>query len=155
MEIKLVQDKLQKKEIAASILEALPDWFGIPESTQNYINEGMDKPFFAAFEGDKAVGFLVMKENNQYTAEIYVMGILMDYHRKGIGRALVSEAIRWSAEQGYEYLMVKTLDGSHPDLYYARTRQFYLAMGFRPLECIPEIWGKENPCLILVQSIRK
>jgi len=50
-------------------------------------------------------------------------------------------------------LQVKTLDKSHPDKNYACTRKFYEAMGFRPLECIPELWGKDNPCLIMVMYI--
>jgi len=38
-------------------------------------------------------------------------------------------------------------------MYYAATRAFYLAMGFRELECIPEIWGSENPCMVMIMSI--
>jgi GNAT superfamily N-acetyltransferase len=155
MDIKHIQDKQQKTEIAAAILEALPDWFGIPESTLSYIKESADMPFLAAFDGGKPVGFIVIKENNPYTAEIYVMGILTAYHRLGIGRALVQEALEWAKERSFELLEVKTLDESHPDIYYARTRQFYRAMGFLPLECVPEIWGKENPCLILVRKVSK
>lgn len=110
-------------------------------------------PLFAVYFQSKAVGFIVIKENNQYTAEIYVMGVDPNYHRRGIGRTLVSGIIKWCREQGYEYLQVKTLDESHPDKNYARTRKFYEAMGFRPLECIPELWGENNPCLIMVMYI--
>jgi len=31
------------------------------------------------------LGFISIKENNPYTAEIYVMGVLPDYHNQGIG----------------------------------------------------------------------
>ena len=37
----------EKAAIAASILHALTEWFGIPESTENYISESKDLPFFA------------------------------------------------------------------------------------------------------------
>ena len=34
-----------KAHITRTILEALPDWFGIPESTEEYIADSMGKPF--------------------------------------------------------------------------------------------------------------
>ena len=33
-------------------------------------------------------------------------------------------------------------------------RQFYSSLGFLPLEEFPELWGKENPCLMLVKVIQ-
>lgn len=154
MDIKEIHEKEQKREISAYILKALPNWFGIPENTEEYINRSTNLPFFAAMDKSRPLGFISLKENNQYTAEIYVMGILPDYHRQGVGRALFNSALSWAKEKGYEFLQVKTLDESHPDIYYARTRKFYFSMGFRPLECFPELWGKENPCLIMVQYIK-
>ena len=154
MNVVEIYDRQQKMEISTVILNSLPNWFGIPESTQEYINKSSNLPFFAAMNESKPLGFISIKENNQYTAEIYVMGVLPDYHKQGIGRALFNRAMRWIKEHGYEFLQVKTLDASHPDIYYARTRKFYLSMGFKPLECFPELWGKENPCLIMVQYIR-
>lgn len=50
--IRKIKNKEEKKEIARVILEDLPEWFGLPESTENYIEEGEDLPFWAAFEGD-------------------------------------------------------------------------------------------------------
>ncbi len=154
MEIKEIEDKKRKSEIATRILEALPEWFGIPEATQMYINESCNQPFFAAMEEAEPVGFISMKVNNQYTAEVFVMGILREYHKRGIGRALFDKVYTWAKNNGYEYLQVKTLDASHPDVHYTGTRNYYLSMGFRPLECIPELWGEENPCLIMVQHIK-
>ncbi len=153
MYIKEIHDKQEKIKISTSILKSLPDWFGIPESTQEYIKVSSKLPFFAAMDESKPVGFISIKENNQYTAEIYVMGVLPDYHKQGIGRGLFNKVSDWSKENGYEFLQVKTLDESHPDVYYAGTRKFYLSMGFKPLECFPELWGKENPCLIMIQHI--
>ena len=37
MEILQISDDIEKKNIARFILEALPDWFGIPESRDEYI----------------------------------------------------------------------------------------------------------------------
>lgn len=54
-----------------------------------------------------------------------------------------------------KFLMVKTLGESHPDVNYKSTREFYYKAGFFPLEEIKEIWGKENPCLIMVKVVTK
>ena len=56
--------------------------------------------------------------------------------------------------QGIEYLQVKTLSDTHPDAAYARTRAFYMAVGFRPLEEFKTLWNEENPCLLMVKSVR-
>ena len=142
MIIKEIFDRQEKKEISSSILEALPHWFGIQASRQEYINESSNLPFFVAMDESNPLGFISIKENNPYTAEIYVMGVLPDCHN-----------LQWAKEKGYEFLQVKTLDASHPDIYYAKTREFYTAVGFKPLECLAELWGKENPCLIMIQHI--
>ncbi len=153
MNIAEVLDEQKKIEISTRILESLSDWFGIPESTQEYIKESARMPFYAAFDESKPIGFISLKENNKYTAEIYVMGVLSEYHKQGIGRALFNKVFNLAKEKRYQFLQVKTLDETHPDVNYAITRKFYLSVGFKPLECLPELWGKENPCLIMVQSI--
>jgi hypothetical protein len=57
------------------------------------------------------------------------------------------------AGSGVEFLQVKTLSASHPDEGYARTRAFYLARGFRPLEEFPHLWSPGNPALQLIKSL--
>lgn len=41
--IRIVDDIEEKQRIARSILTALPEWFGIPESTENYIRESANE----------------------------------------------------------------------------------------------------------------
>jgi hypothetical protein len=48
---------------------------------------------------------------------------------------------------------VKTLAPSDPDPGYEATRAFYAAAGFRPLETLPQVWGPENPCLLMVRPL--
>ena len=103
--------------------------------------------------GEKAIGFLALKSNNLYTAELYVLGILQEYHRKNIGRSMVARAEQYLREHNYRFLMVKTLSDSSDDESYAKTRRFYTSLGFYPLEEIAELWGKENPCLIMVKNL--
>jgi ribosomal protein S18 acetylase RimI-like enzyme len=48
-------------------------------------------------------------------------------------------------------MQVKTLGPSRPDEHYAKTRAFYEALGFRPLEEFKQIWDENNPCLVMVK----
>lgn len=153
IEIKTIDNDQLKSDITDIILHQLPNWFGIEESTQEYIKGVKGKVFYAVYDGNDVVGFICLKMNNPYTAEIYVMGILEQYHRHGIGRNLVNIAEQYIKENLYKFFMVKTLGESSDDESYRRTRTFYRSVGFHPLEEIKEIWGEENPCLIMVKHI--
>src|SRR5665647_302175 len=74
------------------------------------------------------------------------------HHRAGIGRRLVAAAEAELAADGVWLLQVKTLGPSDPDPSYRGTRGFYAAMGFAPLEELPDLWPG-NPCLILVKTL--
>lgn len=135
-----------------SILRALPQWFGIEAAIVEYMRDIETLQTFVALDGDRAVGFLALAFHNPYTAEVHVMGVLPGYHRQGIGTALIERAEAIAREAGCEYLEVKTLGPSHPDLHYARTRDFYMRCGFRPLEELADLWPG-NPCLIMVKRL--
>lgn len=53
---------------------------------------------------------------------------------------------------GVRLLEVKTQGPSRPDGHYARALQFYLALGYEPLEDLLDYWPG-NPCLILVKVL--
>jgi GNAT superfamily N-acetyltransferase len=131
----------------------LPEWFGIETGIQRYVEDIDHLPTFLARSKGSVVGFLSLKQHNPYSAEVYVMGVKQEAQRHGIGKALMEGAQTWAREQGSEYLQVKTLGPSHDDASYARTRAFYLAMGFRPLEEFMQIWDENNPCLILIKHL--
>ena len=153
MHIKEVAVAEEKSNICNAVLRALPDWFGVERSVVDYAAGVRDKPFYAVFDGDHAIGFAAVKIHNPHTAEIYVMGMLEAYHRCGVGRKLVQICEDFCREHGMEFLTVKTVDESVEDIHYERTRQFYQAMGFKPLEVFPLHWNKDNPCLFLTMHI--
>ena len=144
---------LGKASVCEPILRALPDWFGIEEATLRYVEEIERLPTWLASASDDVTGFLTLKEHNEFSSEIYVMGVRPEAHRQGIGRALVKTSERYLRQRGAEYLLVKTLGASHPDSNYAKTRAFYLEMEFRPLEELKELWGEDIPCLLMVKSL--
>lgn len=147
-----VQSPEEKIAISSKILYSLPEWFGLPESTAEYIETCRSLPFWAEYRDGSPIGFLAMQETSPYTAELYVMGVLKEYHRQGVGRALFAAFQEYAKSEGYEYLQVKTIDaGRYPE--YDRTRLFYESLGFRKLETFPTLWDEWNPCLVLIQSV--
>jgi GNAT superfamily N-acetyltransferase len=141
--------------ICLPILRALPEWFGIEAALLHYEQEIEALPTFLAYSGEAALGFLSLKQHFPESAEIYVMGVHPTAHRLGIGRALLQAAEEYLRQAGAAYLQVKTLAPSHPDPGYARTRAFYRAAGFIPLEEFSQIWDASNPCLILVKRLEE
>ena len=135
--IRIVDDIEEKQRIARSILTALPEWFGIPESTENYIRESANEIMVASFEEEKANGFLCLKETGKDTVELAVM---------------FDEAKRIAAEHSYSFIQVKTVQmGKYPE--YDETNRFYLSLGFKEFELMPNLWDKWNPCQIYVMSL--
>lgn len=147
-----IADALEKEKIASLILTALPDWFGLPDSTASYIANSKTMPFWAYYREGEAVGFISLKETSAYTAEIYVMGVLKEYHRLGVGRTLWEALLSYARDQGYEFIQVKTVQKGHYKEY-DQTNSFYEALGFRELECLPTLWDAQNPCQIYVMKI--
>ena len=152
MRIIQVTNDEDKKHITRNILEALPEWFGIPEAREEYIHDSTGKAFFCAVENEKDLGFLYLRETGKDTVELAVMGVLKTHHRKGIGRGMFDEAKRIAAEHSYSFIQVKTVQmGKYPE--YDETNRFYLGLGFKEFELMPNLWDKWNPCQIYVMSL--
>lgn len=143
----------EREAAAASVLADLPDWFGLPDSTAEYVRVSRGLPFWAAVEDGKAVGFAALKETAPKAGEIYVMGVRPGLHRAGVGRRLFGALYRCAKERGYAFLQVKTVqEGRYPE--YDRTNAFYRAVGFTELECFPTLWDEWNPCQVLVMAVK-
>lgn len=152
MRIEVIIDQDEKARICENILMDLPDWFGLPESTQAYIDEVRDLTFIAIFHRDQAVGFVSRQQTSTDTCEIHCMGVLKNFHRQGLGKILFDEIKRSSIEDGYRYIQVKTVDEGHY-AEYDQTIAFYKNMGFAKLEVFPTLWDEWNPCLVMVQKL--
>jgi len=62
MEYKIfeIKDNNKKAEYANNILRKLPEWFGIEESLQDYVNTVYKYPFWAAFDNENnCIGFFL------------------------------------------------------------------------------------------------
>ncbi len=144
---------LSQSAVCGPILRALPEWFGIEEATAQYILDLEELPTFVARVDGRAVGFMTVKQHFPQSAELHVLGVLPDMHHRGVGRALLAAVETYLCQQGVEYLQVKTLSPTHPDKGYAKTRAFYEAVGFKPLEEFKTLWDEANPCLLMVKKL--
>lgn len=152
MEIKKIEEKNKKIEISTNILENLPQWFGLPDSTEEYIRQSAHMDFLCCFDDDLPVGFIVLKENSKYCCEIYVMGILKSHHRRGIGRKLFESFTKLALDKEYEFIQVKTVEsGKYRE--YDIGNCYYKAMGFKEMEVFEDLWDEHNPCQIYIKHI--
>lgn len=142
-------------DACTSVLTELPEWFGIPESNQDYIDHAQrDLGVLATVDGQVA-GLTTIVRHSDDAAEVYLMAVRPRWHRQGVGRAMLEAAERLLAGDGVTFLQVKTLSPRSDDPNYAKTREFYLAYGFRVLEEFPELWDPANPALQMIKVIER
>lgn len=93
-----------------------------------------------------------MKETGKHTVELAVIGVLKEYHRRGIGARLFESAKAAAIMRGYAFMQVKTVQmGRYAD--YDATNLFYISLGFKEFEVFPTHWDELNPCQIYVMAL--
>jgi len=137
--------------VTEQLLAQLPAWFGIPEANVEYVNAAREVPGLVAHADDEPVGVLLYRRHFPQAAEIHLMAVSPGAHRRGIGTAMVHRLMSDLRRTGCHLLQVKTLGPSRPDPGYAKTRKFFEAVGFLPLEEMT-LWGN-NPCLMMVMPL--
>ena len=149
--IEEVMNEAQKMAVVAEVLHDLPEWFGIPESTQAYIEGAKDLKVWAAFQESDLLGFVSLSYSSEDCAEIDCLGVKKAHQGRGIGNQLLA-ALESEANKNVDFLQVKTVaEGSNKD--YDRTNVFYRSLGFKKLEIFPQLWGPQNPCQILIKKM--
>ncbi|MDA3731732.1 GNAT family N-acetyltransferase [Niameybacter massiliensis] len=150
--IRMIEDPVQKEQITRQVLADLTEWFGLPESIEEYVQYSKELPFWADIEDQDMKGFIVLKETSPHTVELYVMGILKAFHRQQIGKNLFDVCYNYAKQQGYSYMQVKTVKEGCYDVY-DQTARFYKHLGFKEFECFPTLWDEWNPCQVYVLAI--
>lgn len=112
MRVVEVEDPGERSRIAEHVL---------PAATRSDLDAVAHLPTFAVDD----LGVLSLEQHVPSAAEIRLIGVVAEVHRQGIGRALVRGAESWCAANSVEFLHV-TAD--------SRTRGFYEAVGFVPLD---------------------
>lgn len=83
--IKEVKYEDQKMAVVAKILKDLPEWFGIPESTQAYIEGAKDLQVWTAFQESNLLGFVSLSYSSKDCAEIDCLGVKKLIKVEGLG----------------------------------------------------------------------
>jgi len=139
--------------ICLEILAELPAWFGIPAANADYA-ETAERGSLVAYDHEgQAIGITTVVRHFPTAAEIHLMAVRPGWHRQGVGAAMVRQVEAELGAEGVRFLQVKALSPAHPDPGYALTREFYVALGFEPLEEFPDLWGPHDPALQLVKSL--
>ena len=73
--IEEVKDEDQKMAVVDEVLKDLPEWFGIPESTQAYIEGAKDLQVWAAYQESDLTGFVSLSYSSEECAEIDCLGV--------------------------------------------------------------------------------
>ena len=152
-DVTLLPYSLVNEQACADLIAALPDWFGIPEANAAYLESLNKYPSWVAIKDNKVVGVITLTELFHGSFEIHFLAVHPGYHRHGIGKKLVSHVEETARKNAGKWLHVKTLSPSHPDPFYARTREFYFSLGFEPMFESDALWGPENPAIILIKSL--
>lgn len=149
-----ITENAKKSSYTREVLENLPEWFGNRESLEEYVENVSGLPYWAAFDNDgKCLGFFSVRIHYGHTGDIFVCGVLPEYHHAGIGKALYHAAEKYFIKSGCKYVIVETLSDKADYEPYARTRRFYESVGFEPLITLTEMWDANNPCLIMFKSL--
>lgn len=144
-------NKNYKFDFVKKVLEDLSDWFEFEESNLAYAKNSKILNTYIISDNNQDFGFIIIKETSTCTIEIYCLGILDVYRCKGYGKFFVNEVLNLY-RTSFSFVQVKTLDEGL-DKFYDQTIGFYKALGFMKLETIKEIWGDDNPCMIMVKSL--
>jgi GNAT superfamily N-acetyltransferase len=129
------------------------DWFGIAESNAAYLRDLERLPSWVSLRGPDVLAAATLAPHYPGSFEVHFMAVRPEWHRQGIGRALLGYLEAMATASGGRWLHVKTLAPSHPDPFYQRTRSFYEAMGFSLLFESEALWGPENPAAVLVKHL--
>nr|WP_244960651.1 GNAT family N-acetyltransferase [Pseudoclavibacter chungangensis] len=136
------------------VLESLPAWFGDPAALDTYVADADDPALqcVLARRDGRTVGVALVRRHFPESAGLHLLAVCPGDHGRGIGRALVDRVVARLVEDDCRFLTVHTVGPSHADDAYARTRAFYRAVGFTPLE---EHTGLDwpGPTLVLVRPL--
>jgi len=100
------------------------------------------------------IGFPTVHRNFLESWDITWMAVPPDHHHRHIGRQLIGALVEDARDNEVRPLQVKTLADLHPSPEHVRTRAFSESFGSLRLEVTPELWGPENPYLLLVMPLR-
>jgi len=125
----------------------------VPDAVERYVAAAQSSPTVIAAVAGEEIGLTTVLRHGRHSAEIFVMGVVPRWHRRGVGRRMLHLVEVGLARDGVEFLQVKTLSAAHPDPGYRATRAFYQAAGFTVFEELPTLWSPEHPAVQLIKRV--
>ena len=153
IEIRQIEHAEEKRTICRAILEALPEWFGIPASAGGIHPRERGQALFCR-DGRRKTRRLSVSERDgarhgRAVCDGRFEGAAQDGRRGARWWRRPGGAAR---EAGYAFMQVKTVQmGKYAE--YDATNRFYLAMGFKEFEVFPHLWDEWNPCQVYVMGL--
>lgn len=139
-------------EPCRALLAALSDWFS-PGAVDAYVADLPRAPTWVATLGAGVAGLVTLARAQPRALEIHLLAVAPALQRHGVGRALLEHAERFARHAGARFLFARTLGPAAEDEFYARTREFYLRVGYEPLLESEQLWPDGQPALVLVKAL--
>jgi GNAT superfamily N-acetyltransferase len=111
-----------------AVVTDLPQWFDV-NARKNIPIDVRHQRVLVATSGDKVLGFVSFYVN-EGAVVIAWLGVLREWHGKGVGRALVGALVQEAKRNGILAITTYTLGDSVRYEPYESTRRFYKALGF-------------------------
>ena len=96
---------------------------------------------FVGITRDRVIGFITWRPIDRSTADLSWFGVAREYHRMGLGRALLRMLVNRLRTEGVRRVEVSTVADSTDYEPYARTRAFYRANGFTDFRVDPGFYS--------------
>lgn len=92
--------------------------------------------WIAEFQG-RFAGAVAIVRHDAHTAQLRWLIVEPEARQRGIGKQLVSQAVRFAADNGYRSVILWTID------FLDNARRLYANTGFQPAETkVSQVWGK-------------
>jgi ribosomal protein S18 acetylase RimI-like enzyme len=124
------KDPTASRRLLEALTARLPQWFAQADSNRHYAEQAEIMEGWTARIDGHARGLLLLNRHSAVSAEIYWLAVDPDYHRQGLGRALITTIEHRLRQDRLKYLFVTTLHPDDPYEPYRRTRAFYERLGF-------------------------
>jgi GNAT superfamily N-acetyltransferase len=121
------------EELCRKITNDLPEYFGLPQANEHYVQGMRSRVNLAVKLENKYVGLISIDFPYPNNSNIYWMAILKAFHGQGVGAKLIIAACNKAQEHGATSMTVETLAPNNSDANYLKTYKFYQANGFDPL----------------------
>jgi GNAT superfamily N-acetyltransferase len=142
----------RKREVCQTVLQQLPSWQEYGTTLQECVLQVAGLRVWCAMEETEPVGFAALKRHSDAASEIYMLCVLPQYRRQGVGRMLLWEMEDQCMAWGNNFLTAKTFAAAYPSPEQEQLRSFYSKMGFKTLEVL-ELQGAEQERLLLCKGL--